>query len=567
MRDSLNQGGLQSEGFQTPAPLPWLEQSWANPAAFFKGLLAKVQKTYGVSLKSDPFAHYDFYYDIFLSRSNREQAAFVHYDANGRRHPVTYDELKQLVDERACDWEERGFSQGSCICLVYPLGLDLAIGLLAALKLGLVVSIASPGRPYLLKRQLAALAPDVIATSSAYTALMGEHRDKLVEAHPKKKRAASQGQRPRVFQSGETAARLFDFSLETPLEPVEIPCDALYLHAVRDGIIALNLSSKDVFAAPGWSVALTQPFMLLSVFLAGATFLDVKPGICAKSPAILDDIRPTVLGVNQDFRDFLSKQSRDVFTQCKFWFRTPADDWDKGGWQAFVSQKGLEKRYTGVIKWHPQAGGILAFSRRRQGLVMETLMPSAGMAWQVVPLPEGGGLASPDFGRMTVVIGDEERMTPYLFVKSGVEWLSPESYVNQKQERFYPRELVEGYLKEIHFNRPFIIVPVNRPASVRTTFDLVIFAGARQGIDEAGLTQKLSDRIARHLGREYCPDRMVFQPVLPRLTPEGTIDTPWCMKAYATGRMNKTCAHPVFKELSRLKEMILTQQKLSISTT
>ncbi|MCG8615484.1 MAG: hypothetical protein MI802_04660, partial [Desulfobacterales bacterium] len=75
------------------------------------------------------------------------------------------------------------------------------------------------------------------------------------------------------------------------------------------------------------------------------------------------------------------------------------------------------------------------------------------------------------------------------------------------------------------------------------------------------------DRIIRHLGKEYCPDRIVFLPVIPRLASDGTIDTQWCMKAYATSRMNKTSTHPVFRELSRLKEMMLIQQKLSISTT
>ncbi|MCG8617861.1 MAG: hypothetical protein MI802_16715, partial [Desulfobacterales bacterium] len=552
MLDSLNLGGFQSEEVQAPAALPWLEDSWSQPKVFFKGMLADVQKTYGVSLKSVAFAHYDFYYDIFLSRSNPEQPAFVSYDVNGRRHPVSYDELKQLVDERADDWGGRGMAQGSCICLVYPFGLDFTVGVLAALKLGMVVSFASPGRPYLLKKQLTALAPDYIVTSSAYAALVGEHRDKLVDAQPKVKDAGKPDQRPRVYQSGETVARLFDFSLETPLDPVDIPCDTLYLNAFRDGSIALNLSPKDVFSAPGWSASLTQPFMLLSVLLAGATYLDLKPWLCAKVPAILDDVTPTVLGVNQGFRNLLAKQSGsnesgDVFSQCRFWFRTPADDWDKGAWQAFINQKGLTKRYTGAIKWHPQAGGILAFSRRRQGLIMETLIPSTGMTWQVMPLPEGGGLPSPDFGRMAVAVGDEERVTPYLFVKSGVEWLCPSSYVNQKQERFYASELVQAYLKDIHFNRPFIIMPVNRPASVRTTFDLVIFAGAKQGIDKAGLTKKLSDRIIRHLGKEYCPDRIVFLPVIPRLAPDGTIDSQWCMKAYATSRMNKTSTHPVFR--------------------
>lgn len=567
MQDSLTLDGLQANGFQMPEPLGWLEQSWTDPRGFFSGLLSTARATLGVSLKSASFSHYDFYYDIFESRKNSGETAFIHYDVNGRRQAATYGDLKRLTDHCAGEWQARGVGEGACLCLVYPLGLEFAVGLLAALKLGLIVSFVSPDRPYLMKQQLAALSPDYIATSPVYAALAGDFRDRLVHTLPAKKSPGEPAPRPRVYQTGQTAARLFDVSLEAGFVPVEVPCDALYLNAFRDGVLALNLGPGELLSAPGWSAALTQPFMLLSVFLSGAAFLDLKPDLCAKTPAMLESDPPTVLGMNREFRTFLASVSRDLFARCRFWFRPPADSGDAGAWQGFITVKGLDKRLTGVIQWHAQAGGILAFSRRRKGLVMETLLPSAGMKWRLAPLPDGGMLPSPDFGRMAVCVGEAERITPYLFVKNGVEWLCPSSYLNEKQGRFYPRELVQAFIRELNFNRPFIIVPVNRPASPRQTYDLVVFSGAGSNVDKPGLSKKLSDRITRYLGREYCPDRIVFLPVLPRLAEDGVMDTERCMTEYAANRLSKRAGHPVFRDISRFKEMMLIQKKLSISAT
>jgi hypothetical protein len=567
MLDSLNLDDLQADGFQTAEELPWLNRSYTDPKVFFVEFMADYQNTCGVAVKSTAFGHYDFYYDIFEKSGNADNSAYTYYDVNGRRHVITYGDLKQLVDHKADDWGNKGVTSGDLICLVYPLGLEFTVGLIAALKLGLILSFASPARPWLMKKQVAALAPDYISTSPAYTALLANEKEKLVESLPYTGKGTSKGERARVYQTGQVAARLFDFSLETLLEPVDISCDALYLNTLRDGVLALNLGPKETLAAPGWSCALTQPFMLLSVLLTGAAFLDLKPELYRRMPKMLLESPPSILGVDEEFRQFLLTQPPEVLSGCKFWFRSPFAGSEFNDWQTFITKMGLEERFTGVLKWHTQAGGILAFSRRRKGLAMDNLMPSAGTAWQLVPLPEGGMLPSPAFGLLSFVSNGLERTTPYLFVKNGVEWIAPSSYLNEKGERFYSRQLVESFLKATKFNRPFLIVPVQRVASKKRSYDLVIFTGSRRSTDQADVSKKIIEKITHHLGREYSPDHVVFLPLLPRLAPDGSMDTEWCQREYTTHRLNKKAAHKVFAGISRLKEIILIQNKLKVTTT
>ncbi len=567
MLDSLNLDGLQADGFQTPEELVWLNQSYADPKAFFSAFMADYQNTCGVTTKSLAFSHYDFYYDIFEKQDNDGSCAYIYYDVNGRRHVITYEDLKPLVDHKADDWGKKGVLAGNLMCLIYPLGLEFTVGLLAALKLGLIVSFASPARPYLMKKQVAALVPDYISTSPAYSALLADDKEKLIESLPYTGKSRGRGERPQVYKTGQVAARLFDFSLETLFDPVDVSCDDLYLNALRDGLIALNLGPKETLAVPGWSCALTQPFVLLSVLLTGAAFLDLKPELYRRMPKMLLDNPPSILGVNEELRTFLLTQPPEVLSGCKYWFRSPSSGSDFNEWQTFITKKGLEERFTGVLKWHTQAGGILAFSRRRKGLAVDNLMPSAGMEWQLVPLPEGGMLPSNEFGLLSFVSNGLAKTTPYLFVKNGVEWLTPSSYLNEKNERFYSSKLVESFLKDTKFSRPFLIVPVQRLGSNKRSYDLVIFVGSRTGTDQADVSKKIMDKITHHLGKEYCPDHVAFMPILPRLTPDGSMDNEWCQREYICNRLNKKAAHKLFAAISRLKEMILLQNKLKITTT
>ncbi|WP_156968198.1 AMP-binding protein [Desulfobacter vibrioformis] len=547
---------------RTSGARAWFDQSWADPKGFFKTLLKAYQKTRRVTVKSVPYSRYDFIYDIFEKQNNPAALAFIRYDANGRCHRVTYGELKQLADRRTEEWAAKGILPGNCVCLVYPVGLEFTVSLLAALKLGLVISLAPPGRPYLMKRQLWALDPDYIATSPVYADLVDTFRDKMIHTLPTTRKITDE--RSRIYESGQPALRIFDVSSETVLEPKEIPCDTLYLNAARDGVIALNLTPGDILSAPGFSAGLTQPFLLLSVLFSGAAFMNLTSSLVGKLPQMPEEMRPTVMGITPEFRDLPATRVGEILKRCRFWFRAPAGPGEIDQWQAFITQKNLGKTLTGVIKYHPQAGGVLALSRRCKGITRETLLPSPGMSWQIVPLPEGGMLPSQDFGRMAVQVGQEERMTPYLFVKNKGEWVYPASYPDEVRERFYTRELVADFIRETRFKLPFMVMAVHRAGATFRTHDLVIFSGSRNISDPAGLAQKLKDRISRYLGSEYCPNRVEFLPILPRLARDGSVDAGWCMKAYATNRLNKLAGHPVFKGIARLKDMMLIQTRITI---
>lgn len=563
--DTLKQDSVSAGQPKGPTELDWLNQSYIQPPDFFKDLMEEVQATWNLKLKSIAFTHYDFYYDIFNKQGKADDIAYIYYDVNGNRQALTYKALKNLADQKANQWSAKGVTAGATILLVHPTGPDLCVKVIAALKLGLTISLGSPSRPWLLKKQIEALEPDFISTARAYTALVADNKDRLLEAMPQTSKAQNDTQRPQVYHTGQIAARLFDFSLPTPLEPVEISCDELYLNGLRDGIIALNLQPGRVISLPGWPGNRTQPFLILSILLTHATFLDVKPKQIENAPKMFAQDPPDVIGINRQLRNFLWENPEEFPSSCKFWFRHQGTDLDLDKWQAFIMEKGLEKTYTGVLKYHAQAGGLIAFSRHRKGITGAHVMPSAGMNWHIAPLPDTAMMPSEEFGALAFTANGLERTTPYLFIKSGVEWICPKSYLNQKQDRYYPVELVETFLSEHKICRHFLIIPTPRVAAENISHDLVVFIGSKVGTDHAKMKDMIQKTIIDNLGKEYCPDYVAFLPIIPRVLPDGTLDREWCKKEHIANRLSHKAGNTLFKQVSRLKEMMLIQNKVKIS--
>jgi hypothetical protein len=560
---SLDQmtASLIVEGFDPAEKLDWLEKSYAEPGDFFKEFLAITHGKYGYTSKSRVFRQYDFYYDIFEKKGTPEDIAYIDYDSNNNRREVTYKKLRQLVDAKAYDWQVRGAVNGKLICLVYKLSLEYLVCVLAALKLGLILSFLSPARPYLLKKQLRALDPDYISTDAAYALVVNEFQDKLIERMPKdlEKIKGDVHKRSWAFISQQSVARLFDFSTDQLFEPFDITCDELYLNSIRDGLLALDLKPGDIFAAPGYSYSETQPAMLISVLMAGAAFLDVKPENYKRSPGLLEDYPISILGINPDFRKFIQEKQIDIFKSCRFWFRNPSPSTEYNKWYLFIKKTGIDHILSGVLKWQPQIGGLLFFSRRRRGLAVDNLMPSAGSDWHLTAFEGEDDTPSTKFGVLSMSFGDTVKQSPYFMAQSMYEWLLLGSRFKEKQGKCYPRDFVAGFIRETRVCKYFFLAERPRPVGRRTSFDLLVFTGLKTGIDYSGTSDKIKRKITAAMGKEYCPDNILFYPILPRLNADTSVDGAWCESQYARGGLLQKSKNDIFLGLSAIKELILKE--------
>ena len=118
------------------------------------------------------------------------------------------------------------------------------------------------------------------------------------------------------------------------------------------------------------------------------------------------------------------------------------------------------------------------------------------------------------------------------------------------------KELLE-FIRETHICKYFFIAQRPRPAGNSVSFDLVIFTGLKTGIDYSGTSDKINRKILTAMGKEYCPDNILFYPVLPRLNADGSVDEVWCQSQYASGGLSQKSKDDIFIGLSVIKELLL----------
>lgn len=553
---------LVVDGFDPAQKLDWLERSYEAPEDFFQGILKAYHVRHTCSSKSLPFRQYDFYYDIFETRRNREDTAYIYYDINLISHEITYRNLQQMVDKKAGEWRSKGAVKGESIALVYDFNIGYVVSVLASLKIGLVFSLIAPSRPYLLKKQLESLEPVYISTDDIHALIMQGCNEKIIENMPEdlKKEKKEIYNRSNAPASKEVIARLFDYSTDQLFEPFDITCDELYLRSICDGILALQLEPGDILAAPGYKECESQPSMFLSALLTGAAFLDIKKDNYNQSSEILFDYPVTVLGVNSELRDFLQeKQIDNIFKSCRFWFRNPAQSAEYNQWYMFISDRGLDKILTGVLKWHIQIGGILFFSRRRRGLAVDNIMPSAGLEWVLTEPEQIDDNLSTEFGILSVSFDNMIKVTPWLVKKNMYEWLLIGSRFKESEGRYYPCHAVHNLIKQTNICRYSFMAEKPILGGNSVSFDLIIFTGKNSRVKNASLSDKLNRYITHAMGKEYCPDKIVFYPILPRFNADFLIDTEWCELQYFNGGLAQKSGDSIFRNLSVIKEMILKQ--------
>lgn len=550
---------LVVQGFDPAEKLRWLEKSYQMPRAFFKALFSIYGKTHGYSAKTLPFKQYDFYYDIFEKQNNLETPAYVYYDSNVDRHEVTYGELQALVDINVKQWLLKGAVRGKIICIVRSLSLEYVVSVLSALKIGLIFSFLSPSRPYLIQKQIQALNPDYISTGKAWYGIVKAFHGIIIESMLPASKALRDDvlKRSCALSSGETVATLFDYTTEQLFEPVDISCDELYLNALRDGLIALDLRPGDVLAAPGYRFSDTQPAMMLSSLLTGATFLDIKPEICQRLPEVLLTEGITILGVTPGLRDLIQKKQLDVMTSCRFWFRSPALSTAYNEWHLFIKKTEIDHVLTGVLKWSSQAGGVLFFSRKRKGLSIDNVLPSAGLSWNLVPATQDGDQLSEDTGLLAISCHGREKITPWFVMKNMYEWLLLGSRFIEKKGKFYPFDLVHQFIQSTGICRYFFMTQRPSPVNADPCIHLIIFTGFDMEVKGADISDKICRRITLSMGREYCPDTIECFAMLPRLHPDGSMDDAWCRAQYADNRLTHKSRNGIFMGLSLIKTFIL----------
>lgn len=553
---SIVENDLTREGLQPAGPMSWLLRSYDAPDDFWAALLAANAALFPWPGKSRLHWKYDFFHDIIARNRQNSSPAFRWFREGTGWQELDYPRLGTLAAEKAARWEKLGACAGRKLCLVSPLNDRLLIAFLAALKIGMIVSLLPPWGYSFLRRRLDELTPDHVWVPEDYAPLLFPYRSLILEEGGRG--GDADDARSHSYAASEPFALCFDPTTDPPHVPRELSADSAYLCAVRDGTVALGLKPGRELAAPGFGLMDVQPAMLLACLLSGATFVHVEESELARNPGLLAERPLRAVGITEAVRNLLLDRPVEVGKNWEFWFRDPAASQDFETWKDFIEALKLGGAFAGNQRWNASLGGCILFSVRRKGSAHHLVLPAAGVPWQLVDAADekrlslwaGGVFAVKPAGAKDGIAAGG------MLAESRNEWHFLRPVLPGRSGRLYPVREVLDALCDLPFGSScsMVEVPASRPDG-SSLFILLVFAGGRR-VNEASVAERIGKTVLRELGREFLPDRIQVVALHPRRCEDGSIDQDWCGREYLSGGIARRQAGEVYRRLTDLRDLI-----------
>ncbi len=552
--------GLRRKGTEPAGDLAWLKDSYENPSGFWTSLAAALDLFLPWPRKSIPFEKYNFFHDIVVRNRMSAAPAFRWYQAGSGWREASFPELGAFAGAMAAHWAKTGVEAGSKVCLVYPMGIRFAASLLAALKLGAVVSILPPEGRGFLNRRLETLEPDYIAIEQIHLSLIPQWLGRVIGEEKGGRPSDGVMEGSFTYTAGSPVAMLFDPSSEDLLTPRELTADAGYLCALRDGLLALGLRPGSAFAAPGFDLLGCQPAMLLACLLTGATYVHLELEQIAHDPGLVGAHPLRAIGVSARVRNILLDNPVDLSQSWTLWLREIAETYDLELWQSFAESMGLTGLDCGNLRWNPSLGGCILFSIRRTGLPTMNVLPSAGVSWELsgdLAGDAGSAMGAGVFSPVSIGGGAPETvLTSDLIVERRGEWMYAGSLAPGRCGRVYPAPEVVEAVRTMPQCRRVAIVDNRAMGGMGRLFTLLIFSGDQPPADQAGICKAMERAVTREMGEQYLPDHIRFFPLYPRRDKKGEIDGEWCRSQYMKGGLSRKSRGEVYRCLTRLRRYL-----------
>ena len=565
MLEGLNLAAVESElskeDLEETGRVAWLEDSYQNSENFWRALKTTNDSFFKIPGKSIPYKNYDFYHDIIIRNQQNNATAFCWYDSTSGWHKISYSELGALVRKKAVTWIKSGVQPGDKLCIVYPLGIKLVISMLAAFKIGLIISILPPLGKKFIKTRIENLSPDHIESDEIFRPMLKPWESMILPEFISTKNSKANNENSYSYPSGTVMGLCFYPSSSTPHIPRELTCDAAYLYPMRDGLLALGLRPGQIVAAPGFHFLETYPGLILSALLNGVTFLHIEPNDIKIKPELLTDHPVRSMGISTRIRDILVKNPITIDKPWNRWFRNPSESFDINQWQHFIKTLKIEDVSAVNLKWDAALGGCSLFSAKIKGKAHLRILPSAGISWSLMD-PAGSGQESfTDYGVFSVAPAGQETedktTTSSIITRNGNEWLFTGSNVTGRYGRHYPVEEVLETIQDIPNCSLCSMSKLPAPQMAGDyIFVLLVFTGNTAGVDEAKIVKEIRNTLVRDLGEEFLPDKILFYPLYPRQNTDKKIDHEWCHSQFVTGGFLRKSKDEIYHCITKIKEQI-----------
>ncbi|HEX8821093.1 MAG TPA: long-chain fatty acid--CoA ligase [Archangium sp.] len=531
----------------------WQQESWQDPEGFANALAA-AHVGRGAPLKSRAGQYYDFFHDLVVRHGNTDRVALRSYDRRSGWQVLGYKQLQEQSSRRATEWARQGVKAGAKVCLLYPVGSELLISLVAALGLGACISFLPPQGRRFITRRLAALKPDHIAAEPHQVLLLEGFEKQLLQS----KGQASPAFTSHTYKLGEPVGLLFSPLVEPPGTSALLTAEDAWRGALVDGLLTFGLGAGEHLSAPGCHPLQHLPAFLFATLLRGATYLHLELSDVEANPALLTEHPVRALGVTPALRDVLLR-ARTQLKNVAHWFRNPEEPIDWVAWRAWVKQCGLAAVPSSNVLVDAAAGGAVLVSPRRVRDLHTETPPAPGRVWTLNDVNLSGQQAPGDLGVFTL-LPDKTRPPAYLVLSRGYglyHYGGPRTA--RREGRVYPAAEVAEVVQGLPFARGACVVPApTGGVAGHYRYVLLVFTGAQAQQTGAWL-QEIRRSIELQLGGEHLPDRTEFIPLYPRKA-DGQVDEAWCHMQYLTGALHRKSSDPLFQALTAVRGHLLEKE-------
>ncbi|WP_129348343.1 AMP-binding protein [Sorangium cellulosum] len=536
-----------------------LPATYEAPERFRRALYAHAARRPG-GLKSRPGEGYDVYHDCVVAHLGRRRRALVSVGAAGDQE-VSYESLHLRAGALAAAWQSAGVAPGQAVAVVLPPSVEHVVALLAALRLGAVISALPPLGPAFVQHRLARLAPDhvVIAERHRHLAAQGEAALLPLAAAPRGEGAPPPSH---WYAPDAPAARLLSVFGDPAAAPVELTAAALHEALLRDGLLVLGLDEADTLAAPGLDPAQHAPHLALAALAAGAACAEIAPGDAEADPRLLERAGVTVLGVSRRLRDAVLRGGAPAVPRsARAWFRSLTEVVEPERWDAFARALWARKVPGFGVAGAAAAAGVHLFSPPSPPSptsLVPRVWPAPGRPWLLAELAAGALPALNAAGMYTPLRDGAPDLAglPRLVLVREPDGFTLAGAVDVGRDAHaYPTAEVARVVEREPLVRHAAVVvsPGRAPSDAKIT--AIAFVEGERGPDgRVALPvgpRAIAARIAREMGEPFAPDRVEIFPLRPRLL-DGVADEAWCRAQYLGGALHDKARSELFVLLSRL---------------
>lgn len=530
----------------------WIEESYKKPQIFWDSLWA----LHPSPPKSSLGKHYDFYSDCIL-RHPEGHIAFSLIEEGGFVTSWSYKKLHRCVNYLIKKWMKHSLKPQSVVAIIMNPGIDYLVALLAALRLGLIISYLPLNSSLLSDKTtqnlLEQIQPSFIITKNPLPHL--PYPSLLVEELGESDDTALL--EPHTYAASQTLQLSLSLTRKDPFTLISLNAETTYLHALSDGLLTLNLQPETTWAAPLISPILSEPFRSLTALLSGATLIHISDDLLRQDPLILKDKKIHTLGLCKELLTLWSQHSGSPSKNLKCLYSSP---FDRGFpfWKTFNHVNELEK-VSHIHAWTDNSSG--GFSLISKPFSTEPyLKPSFGFPWFLNDIMSPGNPSQTGFGRLFQLSSPKETNAILSHINQDI--LLTTMVEPAKDSLTFPIHQIEQSVRALSFVQECVISPIPQPgllSAIKMVFLIFVDPLKNDLADtiKQEWTQTIHDHITRDLGSFFLPDHIEYFCLVPKKI-GSQIDKNWCLTQYTSGLLAKKNRLQVYQLLSMLKK--LTQE-------